>query len=497
MELPVFENAYIFKAIGWAIVNSFWQIGSLWLLYQFLTTIDKRLPALVKHNLSIVLLMTSFIWFLVTIVQNYRLLTVTADSVEIIINGGWKTRLLPFTNLLPYLSVVYLVLLCFSALRFYKNLSVTRLLQSEGLIKAPIDLRLFTTHTALHLGIKKNIKVWLSEHVDVPSVAGFIKPVILLPAAFISHLSIRQTEAILLHELAHIKRNDHLVNLLQSVVELILFFNPFAMLLSKTAKKERENCCDDWVINFQYEKYQYARALLVLEEQRHIPQYRVMLAATNGKKNLLLRIKRLYSAHPNTNFSSIHKLKLVGVCIFLLSGMFTLFPYIIKEPVNDITRVFDKKVGILAKAERQSKENSLKDIFRSEPIKSINEKALIPKKNKIRNQLSYEQDGDFVNAFINEELLNPGSQVEPILARAVEKEINNSRILVRIEEEQSGKKPTNTYYFEINSINGNAVIKPLIILNKFYTPVKKTIIGNLPDSVDTSIKPVAKKRITS
>ena len=99
-------------------------------------------------------------------------------------------------------------------------------------------------------------------------------------------------EAIILHEISHIKRNDYLVNLFVSLIETILFFNPFVVLLGKIIKKERENCCDDFVLQYQYDRHSYASALLVLEQSRE-QQFRLALTATSGRKQLLFRIKRI------------------------------------------------------------------------------------------------------------------------------------------------------------------------------------------------------------
>jgi beta-lactamase regulating signal transducer with metallopeptidase domain len=203
------------------------------------------------------------------------------------------------------------------SVQFIQNLLANRNLQKAGLTKASIDFRLFTTHTAIHLGIKRKVQVWISSLVDVPSVTGFIKPIILLPAALVNQLSVRQVEAILIHELAHIKRNDYIINLdflslNWSYSSIRLFF-----LLGRIARRERENCCDDWVITYRYNQYDYAQTLLFLEEQRQL-QPAFALAATNCKKNLLNRIKRLFHSVPQTNFSTRHQIKLISLCIVLL-----------------------------------------------------------------------------------------------------------------------------------------------------------------------------------
>jgi len=501
MPLPVFEQAYLLQSLGWAIANSFWQIGGLWILYQFVTNIDKKLPALVKHHFSVILLITSFVWFIFTILENYRLLSNAAASSQTFAVELLTLKLQPLSNILPFLSTIYLVALGLHSLRFFRSLSANRFLQTEGLTKAPIDFRLFTAKTALHLGIKKKVGVWLSENVDVPSVTGFIKPMILLPAAILNQLSIQQTEAILLHELAHIKRNDYLVNFLQSIIELVLFFNPFAILLSRAAKKERENCCDDWVMNFQYNSYEYANALLVLEEQRHFLQSRFALAATCGHKDLLQRVKRLFDTDPQTNFNSSQKLKFVVLCVLLLPGIITILPYVANKPAHNAAEVYNKKEKLnLVKFDRSLKENASKRVFAVLPVKPGKKKTQQVTTIKIKKQAAkpQEQSGIYVNAFVNEELLNPISQVEPIVSQVVEKEIENSKYLLKIEEQQSGKKQTNTYYFELNNKDGNAAIKPLMMLNKSKIPLKKTILGKSPCVSDTiSVKVNVKKRVTS
>jgi hypothetical protein len=127
----------------------------------------------------------------------------------------------------------------------------------------------------------------------VPVTLGFLKPVILLPVAMITHLTTRQVEAILVHELAHIRRKDYLINLLVTVTEMLFFFNPFARMLIGQLKKEREHCCDDLVLQFQYEPHTYVSALLSLARQHR--QGQLAVAATGGGDNQLLlqRAKRI------------------------------------------------------------------------------------------------------------------------------------------------------------------------------------------------------------
>ncbi|ASU35995.1 hypothetical protein MuYL_4110 [Mucilaginibacter xinganensis] len=140
--------------------------------------------------------------------------------------------------------------------------------------------------------IPKNVKVGLSKLVDVPCMVGYFKPVILLPFALTTYLSTDEIEAILLHELAHIKRNDYLINTLQQVISVLLFFNPCALLINKIINEERENCCDDLVVKATADPITYAKALLKLEQTRQ-NDWQLALAATGNKYQLLNRIERI------------------------------------------------------------------------------------------------------------------------------------------------------------------------------------------------------------
>lgn len=503
MQLPVFEQAYFLQSLGWAIANSFWQTGLLWIIYLLIVNIDKRIPALFKYHLSIGLLFTGFAWFTFTCVQNYGLLTNVGATPEIILFHT-MAQWVDFVNrALPLLSIAYLVALSGFLVKFGRNLSTNYSLQTAGLVKAPIDFRLFVNQRASNLGIKKKIEIWFSMKVDVPSVTGFFTPVILLPAAIASHLSVQQIEAILLHELAHIRRNDYLINLLQSIIELILFFNPFIAWLSKIAKKERENCCDDWVMNFQYDQFEYAKALLVLEEQRHLPSLRFALAATSGKNNLLLnRVKRLFNSTPQTIITSSQKVKLAAYFLLLVVVIFTLLPVSTNKPVYveaGLSRNLNKKekLHLANPTEKRSAENLSRTILKTPLLPAGDPKRPVARIKVPKKQPSHAVGEDYVNAFINEALLDPTLQELPIPALVVDSKTGNSKYIIIVEEQQSGKKETNTYYYEIDEKDGIKGIKPLLMLNKIKATVKKPSSPVLIDTMGVSKKPLPKKRITS
>ena len=143
---------------------------------------------------------------------------------------------------------------------------------------------------ARRIGVWKPLVLLESSLAEVPVVIGFLRPAILVPAGLLAGMPAEQVEAILLHELAHIRRADYLVNLAQTLVESLLFYHPAVWWISGLIRAERENCCDDAVVAVQGDAHGYAAALVRLEERRTVGR-EPALAATGGK--LMIRIRRL------------------------------------------------------------------------------------------------------------------------------------------------------------------------------------------------------------
>lgn len=319
MNLTALQHSAFLQSLGWAIANSLWQGAILWSIYLLVNSMHKNASSSFKTNSGTASLFLLFAWFVVTFLQKFTTVVdesdvnPTAGLLSVHLSGtsslfNWHKIVEGILNTLPYLSVAYLFLLVLLALRLFNSYRHIYYIKQNGLHKAGVEWRLFAERVATHIGITKKISIWLSDHVDVPATIGFIKPVILIPVASINQLSVAQLEAIILHELSHIKRNDYLLNLFISLIETILFFNPFVVLLCKIIKKERENSCDDFVIQYQYDRHAYASALLSLEQSR-MQHLRLALTATSGKKQLLHRIQRIMEVNKrNAGFNYGQKL---------------------------------------------------------------------------------------------------------------------------------------------------------------------------------------------
>lgn len=304
----LFQSSFL-QALGYAITNSLWQMALVWLIYMSITGL-LSISSAAKYRLAVAAQVTGFIWFIVTFQFYYQQYNhalhqtgIVSGNIQAIVptNTDLSSQLINWMvkaeQLLPYISMAYICLMVFLCIRWFMGYRQTQQIRNNGLQKMPAEWRLFVNRIAGQLNIKKKIQVFLSDTVTTPLTIGFLKPVILIPVASINHLTTDQLEAVLLHELAHIKRYDYLVNIILSVVEISLFFNPFTQLLSKNIRKERENSCDDWVLQFQYDASLYAEALLRIAYLQSTPAF--AMAATGKKNELLVRVKRMIDKKEN------------------------------------------------------------------------------------------------------------------------------------------------------------------------------------------------------
>ena len=196
----------------------------------------------------------------------------------------------------PWLPLLVLAWLCgvvLLTLRLMSGWLWVQRMKSHGATPAGDGWEHIAVRLSRRLHIARRVRLLESTLVDVPTVIGWIKPVILLPASALSGLTPHQLEAILAHELAHIRRHDYLVNLLQTLVETLLFYHPAVWWLSRRIRAERENCCDDLAVSLCGDPYTYAKALADLEELRG-GGVQLVLAANGG--SLVQRIRRLLGA---------------------------------------------------------------------------------------------------------------------------------------------------------------------------------------------------------
>jgi soluble lytic murein transglycosylase-like protein len=162
------------------------------------------------------------------------------------------------------------------------------------------------------------VRVLSSFDVDVPIALGWLRPAVLVPAALVLDLPTTAVEALLAHELAHVRRHDWMLNLVQCLVEALLFYHPAVWWVSSRIRAEREHCCDDAVVALTGDALGYARALVSLETTR--TETAALSVAANGG-SLMIRIERMINGSPAPRASRVGLGHALAVAAALLAGV--------------------------------------------------------------------------------------------------------------------------------------------------------------------------------
>ncbi len=201
---------------------------------------------------------------------------------------------LPIATLwLPIVSAAWMLGVTSLSMRLVGGWMVTRRLACRAVVAVSPSVEAAARAIGRRLALQRGVAILESAAVSVPTLVGWVRPVVLLPAAALSGLSPLQLQAILAHELAHVRRHDYLINLLQSVVETLLFYHPAVWWVSSEVRAERENCCDDLAVAVCGDRLIYVSALAELTS---IDRQRLSLAATDG--SLVTRVRRILGQVP-------------------------------------------------------------------------------------------------------------------------------------------------------------------------------------------------------
>jgi len=280
------------QTLGWTLIHSLWQGFLIYLLLKAATRVAIRSD--VRYGLGVGALGLMFICSVATF-----LVLNTAKSpggFELILNADQASNAVASSGVFNWIDQNIIWLLRFWALGFAVGMLriatglwyIRRLRRSAH----PVQDEWLDMVKRLSDSLNINRVVAMAEAgISSPMVVGFMKPIILFPVGLLSGLTTEQVETILVHELSHIRRQDYIINLVQSIVETIFFFNPFALLMSSMIREERENCCDDMVIAKGISPISYVRTLAQLEASRS--SSKLALGFAGNQNQLLNRIKRI------------------------------------------------------------------------------------------------------------------------------------------------------------------------------------------------------------
>jgi HEAT repeat protein/beta-lactamase regulating signal transducer with metallopeptidase domain len=313
------------SALGWALVHFVWQGAALALLLAIGLAATRRAAAQTRYTLSLLTLGAMLIMPLATGLGLYRRpapmaaaspsiapsgspapserptpapASVSAASQDVpgepFIRTGSLAGLRGLvTPLLPWLVVAWVAGVVVLSVRLGHGwLSACRL-RTTGTRSTAESLQQLLRGLAARMRVSRPVQLLESMLVEVPAVIGWLRPVILVPASALTGLTAQQLEVLLAHELAHVRRYDYVVNLVQSAIETLLFYHPAVWWVSRRVRDERENCCDDLVVELCGDRRLYAAALVEMERLRPPAAPRLALAASGGGGSLLNRVRRL------------------------------------------------------------------------------------------------------------------------------------------------------------------------------------------------------------
>lgn len=330
----------LITALGWAILHSLWQALLIFICLRIVLKLWPHATAAMKYNLSCFSLAGIFSWYVCTFYQQFTLIReaggVSLPGMELAPVAALNTpvihsqqqglnQLFPNPEMyFPLLAGLYMAGIVIMCIRMVVNLVQLQRIRKNQVVSADNSWEHYLDKLKQQLQIPRKVKLLVSHYIQVPVMIGFLKPVILMPAAMFSRLSVQQLEAILLHELAHIKRNDYILNIFQCIVETTLFFNPFVWWISGYIRIEREHCCDDMVLAQTSQPLHYARTLAQLEEYRFTSNAMTMAVAGN-KQQLFYRIKRIMEMK-NTSLNYSQKLLAVLIIAIGLTAIAWITP---------------------------------------------------------------------------------------------------------------------------------------------------------------------------
>lgn len=217
---------------------------------------------------------------------------------------------------MPALVTAWLCGMLFFAVKLSAELAYTSRLRYREIFPPSQHWRTRFDDLCKLAGVHKGIELAESALVQVPVVIGALKPIVLLPLGTFAGLPAQQIEAILAHEIAHIRRHDYIVNIIQTIACVLFFYHPAVWWLSSRMRIEREHCCDDMAVAVSGSPIALAKALVVLQERAMTP--RTVLAATgHNKYQLLQRIRRI-AGQPSERTTPVGRLVAVSLLLAAL-----------------------------------------------------------------------------------------------------------------------------------------------------------------------------------
>ena len=339
MLFQPFTNDAFLHALMWMLIHSFWQGLIAAALAGLVMLITRNLSSALRYNMLVLtgcLFIVVVAYTFLLVYQDFKDSEIGIQVIQTILVhhapgdlskvGGignqtnWFSSFFYFVN--QYESPIlwfWLAVLVFKSIRLVIGYNHIMNLRKKEILSINSYWQKRIIELKNEAGVQSTVHIFQSGLAKIPLVIGFFKPVILVPLGFFACMPPEEIEAILVHELAHIRRRDYLVNMIQNIVEIVFFFNTPVLWISSTIRKERENCCDDIAIAFAGNKVRYINALVAFNESNITSRFATSFGGNNTMP-LLDRIKRI-TYHKNKTLNQMEKISLItGVLVISFLG---------------------------------------------------------------------------------------------------------------------------------------------------------------------------------
>lgn len=327
-------------ALGWTLLHAVWQGFALVLPTAVVLHLLQHKSGLLRYRAGVLTLLTqllvsisTFFWYYQPIVRTQPVTAVRLTHSAMPVQWQTIAQTLPWQQQtqhfleahLGQIVLVYLIGVALFGLRLAGGWLYLQRISKTAVQPATKACTQLTDQLRSALAIRAVVQVRESARIAVPMVVGVLKPILLLPVGLATYLSIREIEAVLAHELAHIKRHDYAVNLLQSVIDLLYFFHPALWWLSARVREEREHCCDDLAVQVcGGDGRVLAQALARVEELRLTqlePTPALAMAFASKRQHLLHRVRRVLGmpTRPFVSNGSLAGLTLATILLMSVS----------------------------------------------------------------------------------------------------------------------------------------------------------------------------------
>ena len=355
--MNIAESQILISTIGWSLIHFLWQGTLISLLYWVITRTIQSIH--IKYWTGMSLVVVSLI---VPILNSYQTVNTVAETSYL---EAFPTTVISYQQLnaeslffylidisLPFFVLIWGTTVMFLSVRLIKSWVSLAAIKHECEPRVSARLKQYIKNIAIKLDLPVIPTLKVSKSVMVPAAYGLLKPTILLPLSLISQIPQEQLEAIIKHELCHLKRNDFIHNIIQLCADILLFFHPGIRWMNNDIRHIREQCCDQMVLSHQTEAITYAKALTNIASYTNGMKLNqsVHLGINDGM--LLYRVKFLLQ-----NKSSQSSLMIfMPILLLIISATFLLQPNLAE---NKSTPTIDNNF-LYSQSENN---NALKDDF--------------------------------------------------------------------------------------------------------------------------------------